>query len=169
MNKIALSPGSFDPITKGHLNIIKRASHLFDNLIVGVFMNSSKNYWFESEERKQMIEEVLKAEKIDAKVKLFDGLLVDFIKNEKIDILLRGLRAVSDYEYELQFTLTNETLAKSEFETIFLSASREYLYLSSSLVKEIAINGGELDKFVPECIEGIITRKINESKKQMIG
>ncbi len=148
MNKIALYPGSFDPITKGHLNIIKRASHLFDNLIV---------------------EEVLKAEKIDAKVKVFDGLLVDFIKNEKIDILLRGLRAVSDYEYELQFTLTNETLAKSEFETIFLSASREYLYLSSSLVKEIAINGGELDKFVPECIEGIITRKINESKKQMIG
>ena len=123
MNKIALYPGSFDPITKGHLNIIKRASHLFDNLIVGVFMNSSKNYWFESEERKQMIEEVLKAEKIDAKVKVFDGLLVDFIKNEKIDILLRGLRAVSDYEYELQFTLTNETLAKSEFETIFLSAS----------------------------------------------
>ena len=165
MNKIALYPGSFDPITKGHLNIIKRASHLFDNLIVGVFMNSSKNYWFESEERKQMIEEVLKAEKIDAKVKVFDGLLVDFIKNEKIDILLRGLRAVSDYEYELQFTLTNTILAKQPFETLFFTAPREYLYLSSSLVKEVALNNGKLVRFLPENIIKDIEERAERIRK----
>ena len=164
MNNSALYPGSFDPITKGHLDIIKRAYNLFDELTVGVFMNSSKKYWFNSEERKNMIEEVLRSENIKAKVKIFDGLLVDFIKNEKIDILIRGLRAVSDYEYELQFTLTNETLAKSDFETIFMSASREYLYLSSSLVKEIAVNGGELEKFVPKCVEQVIKYKKKKKK-----
>ena len=164
MNNSALYPGSFDPITKGHLDIIKRAYNLFDELTVGVFLNSSKKYWFNSEERKKMIEEVLKSENIKAKVKIFDGLLVDFIKNEKIDILIRGLRAVSDYEYELQFTLTNETLAKSDFETIFMSASREYLYLSSSLVKEIAVNGGELEKFVHKCVEQIIKNKIESNE-----
>jgi len=96
-----------------------------------------------------MIKEVLKNENINAEVKIFNGLLVDFISKEKVDILIRGLRALSDYEYELQFTLTNKTLAKSEFETIFLSASRKYLYLSSSLVKEIAQNYGDLRTFVP--------------------
>ncbi len=161
MPKIALYPGSFDPITKGHLDIIRRASILFDKLIVGVFNNSSKKYWFNNEERKQMIEELMKSENIDVEVKIFDGLLVDFIKDEKVNILIRGLRALSDYEYELQFALTNESLAKSKFETIFLSASREYLYLSSSLVKEIGINGGDLTNFVPKIIE----KKINEKLK----
>ena len=98
-----------------------------------------------------------------AEIKIFNGLLVDFIKEEKVDVLVRGLRAVSDFEYELQFALTNKTLARSNFETVFLSASREYLYLSSSLVKEIAQNNGELDNFVPENVE----RKLIDKVKQM--
>ena len=165
MKKIAVYPGSFDPITKGHTDIIKRSAGLFDELKIGILINSSKKNWFTIEERIELVKRILKAENIEVEVLSFKELTVDFMAEQNANILIRGLRAVSDYEYQLQFTLTNETLAKSEFETIFLSASREYLYLSSSLVKEIAINGGELDKFVPECIEGIIMRKINESKK----
>ena len=138
MGKIALYPGSFDPITKGHIDIIKRSSNLFDKLIIGIFKNSTKSKaWFSDEEKVQMIQEILKKEGIEAEIKIFNGLLVDFMYKENVNILIRGLRALSDYEYELQFTLTNKTLAKSEFETVFLTASREYLYLSSSLVKEI--------------------------------
>ena len=139
MGKIALYPGSFDPITKGHIDIIKRSSSLFDKLIIGIFKNSTKSKaWFSDEEKVQMIQEILKKEGIEAEIKIFNGLLVDFMYKENVNILIRGLRALSDYEYELQFTLTNKTLAKSEFETVFLTASREYLYLSSSLVKEVA-------------------------------
>ena len=143
MKKVALYPGSFDPITKGHVDIIKRSSNLFDKLIIGIFKNSTKSKaWFSDEEKVEMIEEILKKENINAEIKIFNGLLVDFMCKEKVNILVRGLRALSDYEYELQFTLTNKTLAKSEFETVFLTASREYLYLSSSLVKEVAQNKG---------------------------
>ena len=145
MKKVALYPGSFDPITKGHIDIIKRSSHLFDKLIIGIFKNSTKSKaWFSDEEKVEMIEEILKKEDINAEIKIFNGLLVDFMYEENVNILIRGLRALSDYEYELQFTLTNKTLSKSEFETVFLTASREYLYLSSSLVKEVALNKGDL-------------------------
>ena len=131
MKKVALYPGSFDPITKGHVDIIKRSSNLFDKLIIGIFKNSTKSKaWFSDEEKVEMIEEILKKENINAEIKIFNGLLVDFMCKEKVNILVRGLRALSDYEYELQFTLTNKTLAKSEFEKVFLTASREYLYLS---------------------------------------
>ena len=120
-SKTALYPGSFDPITKGHIDIIKRSAVLVDRLIIGVFKNSNKtNAWFSDEEKIEMIEEILEKEGIDAEVILFNGLLVDFIEKEKIDILVRGLRALSDFEYELQFALTNKALAKSKFETIFL-------------------------------------------------
>ena len=107
-----------------------------------------------------MIKETLKKENIDAEVKIFNGLLVDFICREKVDILIRGLRAMSDYEYELQFTLTNKTLAKSEYETVFLTASRKYLYLSSSLVKEIARNKGDLSHFVTKDVEEKVIEKV---------
>ena len=154
MKKVALYPGSFDPITKGHVDIIKRSSNLFDKLIIGIFKNSTKSKaWFSDEEKVEMIEEILKKENINAEIKIFNGLLVDFMCKEKVNILVRGLRALSDYEYELQFTLTNKTLAKSEFETVFLTASREYLYLSSSLVKEVAQNKGNLSFFVTENVE----------------
>lgn len=163
MGKIALYPGSFDPITKGHIDIIKRSSNLFDKLIIGIFKNSTKSKaWFSDEEKVQMIQEILKKEGIEAEIKIFNGLLVDFMYKENVNILIRGLRALSDYEYELQFTLTNKTLAKSEFETVFLTASREYLYLSSSLVKEVALNKGDLSFFVTENVERRLIDKVKE-------
>ncbi|RRD40970.1 pantetheine-phosphate adenylyltransferase [Leptotrichia sp. OH3620_COT-345] len=169
MTKTALYPGSFDPITNGHVDIIKRSSNLFDRLIIGIFKNSSKTKaWFSDDEKVEMIKEVLKKEKIDAEIKIFNGLLVDFIYEEKVNILVRGLRALSDYEYELQFTLTNKTLAKSEFETIFLSAPRRYLYLSSSLVKEIAQNHGDLKTFVPENVEKKLIEKVKQMELQVL-
>ncbi|AMD94390.1 pantetheine-phosphate adenylyltransferase [Leptotrichia sp. oral taxon 847] len=161
MKKKALYPGSFDPITKGHLDIIRRSSKLFDKVVIGILKNSSKSKsWFSDEEKLEMIKETLKKENIDAEVKIFNGLLVDFICREKVDILIRGLRAMSDYEYELQFTLTNKTLAKSEYETVFLTASRKYLYLSSSLVKEIARNKGDLSHFVTKEVEEKVIEKV---------
>lgn len=163
MGKIALYPGSFDPITKGHIDIIKRSSNLFDKLIIGIFKNSTKSKaWFSDEEKVEMIQEILKKEGIEAEIKIFNGLLVDFMYKENVNILIRGLRALSDYEYELQFTLTNKTLAKSEFETVFLTASREYLYLSSSLVKEVALNKGDLSFFVTENVERRLIDKVKE-------
>ena len=163
MIKTALYPGSFDPITNGHIDIIKRSANLFDKLIIGIFKNSSKKQaWFSDDEKVEMIKEVLKRENVDAEVKIFNGLLVDFMYKEKVDILIRGLRALSDYEYELQFTLTNKTLAKSEFETVFLTASREYLYLSSSLVKEVALNKGDLSFFVTENVERRLIDKVKK-------
>ena len=166
MKKVALYPGSFDPITKGHVDIIKRSSNLFDKLIIGIFKNSTKSKaWFSDEEKVEMIEEILKKENINAEIKIFNGLLVDFMCKEKVNILVRGLRALSDYEYELQFTLTNKTLAKSEFETVFLTASREYLYLSSSLVKEVALNKGDLHFFVTENVEQRLIKKVEELQK----
>ena len=166
MGKVALYPGSFDPITKGHIDIIKRSSNLFDKLIIGIFKNSTKSKaWFSDEEKVEMIQEILKKENINAEIKIFKGLLVDFMCKENVNILIRGLRALSDYEYELQFTLTNKTLAKSEFETIFLTASREYLYLSSSLVKEVALNKGNLSFFVTENVEQCLIKKIKELEK----
>ena len=166
MKKVALYPGSFDPITKGHIDIIKRSSHLFDKLIIGIFKNSTKSKaWFSDEEKVEMIEEILKKEDINAEIKIFNGLLVDFMYEENVNILIRGLRALSDYEYELQFTLTNKTLSKSEFETIFLTASREYLYLSSSLVKEVALNKGNLSFFVTKNVEQRLIKKVKELEK----
>ena len=166
MKKMALYPGSFDPITRGHVDIIKRSSNLFDKLIIGIFKNSTKSKaWFSDEEKVEMIEEILKKENINAEIKIFNGLLVDFMHKEKVDILVRGLRALSDYEYELQFTLTNKTLAKSEFETVFLTASREYLYLSSSLVKEVAQNKGNLSFFVTENVEKRLIEKVKNFKR----
>ena len=166
MGKVALYPGSFDPITKGHIDIIKRSSNLFDKLIIGIFKNSTKSKaWFSDEEKVEMIQEILKKENINAEIKIFKGLLVDFMCKENVNILIRGLRALSDYEYELQFTLTNKTLAKSEFETIFLTASREYLYLSSSLVKEVALNKGNLSFFVTKNVEQRLIKKVKELEK----
>ena len=149
MEKTALYPGSFDPVTKGHIDIIRRSAALFDRVIIGIFKNSSKNRaWFSDEEKCQMIQEILEKENIKAEIKVFNGLLVDFIKEEKVNILVRGLRALSDYA----------------FETIFLSASREYLYLSSSLVKEIAQNKGDLKMFVPENVEKRMIEKVKQMK-----
>lgn len=163
MDKKVIYPGSFDPITKGHLDIIKRISSLFNKVIIGVFINSSKNQWFDIEERVNLIKIVLESEGIkNAEVVQFSGLLVDYIEKENIDILVRGLRAVSDYEYELQINLVNKSLTNSNFETIFLTASRKYLYLSSSIVKEIALNKGSLQQFIPEEIVKDIEKRADD-------
>ena len=165
MKKIAVYPGSFDPITKGHIDIIKRSASLFEELKIGILINSSKNNWFTIEERIELVERILKEENLDVEVLSFNGLTVDFMNQQNADILIRGLRAVSDYEYELQFTLTNKILAKKSFETLFLTASREYLYLSSSLAKEIALNKGNLEKFIPQSIIKDIENRADKIRK----
>ncbi|VWL84770.1 pantetheine-phosphate adenylyltransferase [Oceanivirga miroungae] len=168
----AIYPGSFDPITLGHIDIIKRAKNLTKELVIGVLYNANKsNYWFSVEERIELIKESLIEAGIsleNIKIISFNGLLVDLIEKENIDLLIRGLRAVSDYEYEVQLNLTNELLAKKKFETIFLNASRKYLYLSSSVVKEVCINNGELKFFVTDNVRKKMedrVRKINGKAK----
>jgi pantetheine-phosphate adenylyltransferase len=165
MKKTAVYPGSFDPITKGHIDIIKRSAKLFDELKIGILINSSKNSWFTIEERIELVKRILEKENVKAEVLSFEGLTVDFMAEQNANILVRGLRAVSDYEYELQFTLTNTILATQPFETLFFTAPREYLYLSSSLVKEVALNKGKLDKFLPESIINDIEERAEKIRK----
>ncbi|WP_099950560.1 pantetheine-phosphate adenylyltransferase [Ezakiella peruensis] len=143
----AVYPGSFDPITNGHLDIIFRGAKLFDELRVAVLNNVSKKSLFSSEERIKMIKENIK-EYDNIIVEPFDGLLINYAKEVKADVIIRGLRAVSDYEYELQMALANKKLY-DEIETIFLVSNSKYSYLSSSLVKEIAHFDGNLQDFVP--------------------
>jgi pantetheine-phosphate adenylyltransferase len=161
MEKAAVYAGSFDPVTKGHLDIIKRSSKLFDKVIVAVLNNGKKKYWFDLEERKALIKKSLGPD-IKVEILSFSGLLVDFMKENDASILIRGLRAVSDYEYELQLALTNNVLANNSIETIFLTASRENLYLSASIVKEIAINNGDISEFVSGEIIEDIKKKVNK-------
>lgn len=161
MDKIAVYAGSFDPVTKGHMDIIKRSVKLFDRVIVAILNNSSKNCWFSLEERRNLIQKSLPQE-VEVEISSFDGLLVDFMKKKDASILIRGLRAVSDYEYELQLALTNDILSKNSIETIFLTASRENLYLSASIVKDIALNGGNLEDFVNDNIVKDIQEKVKK-------
>uniref|UniRef100_A0A6A7GBA7 Phosphopantetheine adenylyltransferase n=1 Tax=Hirondellea gigas TaxID=1518452 RepID=A0A6A7GBA7_9CRUS len=148
-NKIvAVCAGSFDPITKGHLDIIRRANKFSNKLIVGILNNHNKKYWFNLDERKELVQKCI-TDLENVEVKTFDGLLVDFVLENKANIIVRGLRAVSDYEYELQLALTNKSLSEQQVETIFLPGSREHLYLSASLVREVALHGGKLDEFIP--------------------
>lgn len=148
VQKIAIYPGSFDPITNGHLDIIRRASRIFDKVIVGVLTNAAKNPAFTFAERVDMIKTATNG--LDnVEVKSFDGLLVDFVKQENASVIVKGLRAVSDFEYEFQMALLNEKLAP-EIETMFLATSDKYCFLSSSIVKEIARHGGSLEEFVPQ-------------------
>ena len=145
--KVAIYPGSFDPVTNGHVDMIERASKIVDELVVGVLNNSAKNSLFSLDERVSMLKEITK-DMPNVTVASFDGLLVDFMEKIDATIIVRGLRAVTDFEYELQIAQTNH-VENPEVETIFLTTSLQYSYLSSTIVKEFASYGGDLSKFVP--------------------
>ena len=157
--KIAVYPGSFDPITFGHLDIIKRSAKIVDELVVGVLQNSAKNSLFSLEERVSMIKELTK-DLPNVRVESFEGLLVDYMNEIGATIIIRGLRAVTDFEYELQIAQTNH-VQNEEIETIFLTTSLKYSYLSSTIVKEFASYGGDISKFVPEQFIDRIYAKYN--------
>lgn len=153
----AIYPGSFDPVTLGHLDIIQRSAQLTDRLIVGVLNNNSKTPLFTVEERVELLKEVTK-DIPNVEVLSFSGLLVDFAKEQKVQCIVRGLRAVTDFEYELAMSQTNRVV-NSDVDTIFLNTSLKYAYLSSSIVKEVAMFGGDISKFVPEQVIGPIYKK----------
>lgn len=157
--KRAVYPGSFDPITFGHLDIIERSAKMVDELVIAVLRNSAKNSLFSLDERVNMIRELTK-DLPNVKVESFDGLLVDYMSQIDANIIVRGLRAVTDFEYELQIAQMNHVL-KEEAETIFLITNLKYSYLSSSLVKEIASYGGDISKFVPAQLMDRIYEKYN--------
>ena len=145
--KRAIYPGSFDPVTFGHLDIIRRSSQMVDELVVGVLNNKAKNPLFTAEERMELLIRAT-SDLPNIKVTTFGGLLIDFAIQEKADMIIRGLRAITDFEYELQMAQTNHSLC-SEIDTVFLTTAVEYSYLSSSTVREIASFGGNISKFVP--------------------
>ncbi len=153
-------PGSFDPVTNGHIDIIERASKLCDKLFVAVLINSNKQPVFSLEERVEFLESVF-ADRPNIQVVSFSGLLIDFMKEKKARVIIKGLRAVSDYEYELQMALLNKNL-EPEIETLFMMANINYSYLSSSIVKELARNGGKIDGLVPENISQYIVDKLRK-------
>lgn len=159
----ALYSGSFDPVTYGHIDIIKRAANIFDQVVVAVLNNKAKNPLFSVEERVNMLEETTKDLK-NVKVTSFSGLLVDFAKEENINVIVRGLRAVTDFEYELQMAQTNHELLP-EVDTMFLTTSILYSYVSSTIVREVASYHGDVSHFVPECIAQKIYSKYDEIQK----
>lgn len=155
----ALYPGSFDPITFGHIDIIKRAADMFDELVVVVLNNSQKNSLFSAQNRVSMVQDIiaecgLKNVTVDTN----DGLLVDYAKKSNAHIIIRGLRAITDFEYELQIAQVNH-VQYEDLETVFLITSLNYSYLSSTIVKEFASYGGDISKFVPKCIIPLIEAK----------
>ena len=155
--KRAIYPGSFDPVTFGHIDIIKRAAYIFDELIVAVLNNKGKTPLFSVDERVNILKEVVK-DIPNVSVLSYEGLLVDFAKENDAGVIVRGLRAVTDFEYELQFAQTNSVLS-SGVDTMFLTTSLRYAYLSSSTVKEVASYGGDIDKFVPPLVEKLTYEK----------
>ena len=161
--KVCVYPGSFDPITNGHLDIIYRASKLCDKLIVAVLVNSNKEPIFSLEERLKLLHCVF-ADRPDIEVESFSGLLIDYMKKKEATAIIKGLRAVSDYEYELQMASLNKT-QDPEIETLFMMASINYSFLSSSGVRELARNGGKIDGLVPDCIKDAVLNKFIKENK----
>lgn len=162
MMKIAICPGSFDPVTKGHLDIISRASKLFDGVIVVVMSNAAKSPLFNQVERMALLQRAINEAGIDnVTVDCYDGLLADYVKMRNATAIVKGLRAMSDFEYEFQMALTNRKIYP-DAETVFLTTAAENMYLSSSLVKQVAQLGGDISDFVPACILPDITEKFRK-------
>lgn len=159
----AIYPGSFDPVTNGHLDVIRRSSKMVDELIVGVLNNNAKMPLFSVEERVRILKEVTK-DIPNVRIYPFDGLLIDFAAKMEAEVVIRGLRAITDFEYELQMSQTNHKL-NPDVETIFLTTSIEYSYLSSTTVKEIASYGGDITQFVPEAVVGKLEQKMKEKRR----
>jgi pantetheine-phosphate adenylyltransferase len=147
----AIYPGSFDPVTNGHLDIIERACKLFDEVVVAILINPGKKPMFSSDERVEILNQVLNTRFPQVKVDTFDGLLVDYAKQRQAQAIVRGIRAISDYEYELQMALMNRRL-NSSIETVFMMSAEAYSYLSSRLVKEVFSLGGAITGLVPDLV-----------------
>ncbi len=160
---VAVYPGSFDPVTLGHLDIIERSAKIMDKVIVGVLKNNSKTPLFSVEERVNMLKNITK-DMPNVEVSSFDGLLVDFVQQQKADVIVRGLRAITDFEYELQMSQTNRVIA-SQIDTIFLTTNLKYSYLSSSIVKEIAEFDGDIAEFLHPMVAEQVRKKLDEMKK----
>lgn len=159
--RVAIYAGTFDPITNGHLDVIKRALSLCDKLIIGVADRREKNPLFTAEERVELIREVL-ADEPQVEVEAFSGLLTKFAKSKGANFVIRGLRAVSDFDYELGMALTNRNL-DPEIETVFLMPAENYFFISSSLVKEVTRLGGEVSELVPPAVEEALKKRFRET------
>ena len=161
----AIYPGSFDPLTYGHIDIIERAKCIFDKIYVTIAQNSTKKTFFEQAERFRLINDYFESDK-KIEVSSFKGLLVDFAKNKNAGVIIRGMRTVSDFEYEMQMAQSNKNLA-NEIETFFMITNPKYSFLSSTLIKEIAVLGGSVSGMVPPEIEKLIKTKLAERKNEL--
>lgn len=164
MTRKAVYPGTFDPVTNGHLDVIKRGSLIFDTLVVSVGCNPFKDALFSVKERMEMIREHVQDLK-NVWVDSFDGMLVDYLRKQKTNIILRGIRTVSDFEYEFQRALANRVLSK-EVETVFVMTSEQYSFLNSTLIKEAVSLGGSVSQFVPPDVERRLTEKFKHIYKK---
>jgi pantetheine-phosphate adenylyltransferase len=161
MNRLAIYPGSFDPLTNGHLDIIKRSLHLYDKIIIAIATNSRKNTFFSVEERLVLIREVLK-DWNGLEIDTFSGLTVDYARERNAKVIIRGLRAVTDFDYEYAISLMNSKLAP-EVETVFLMANNEHSFISSTIVKEVARHGRAVSNHVPEIVNDALLKKYAET------
>ena len=159
---IAVYPGTFDPVTYGHIDMIRRAGAIFDRVIIGVLKNYTKNPLFDLDERMEMLHEVTR-DLSNITITTFDGLVVDFCKKEGANVIVRGIRSFSDFEYELTMAHTNRQL-KPEADTVFLATSPEYSYVSSSSVRELIAFDGDISAFVPDAIRDRIYKKIRDNR-----
>lgn len=162
--KLAICPGSFDPVTNGHLHIVSRAAAMFDRVIVVVMANQNKQPLFSAEERVELLRRAT-ADMPNVEIETYDGLLAEYAREKQASVIVKGLRAMSDFEYEFQMALTNRKL-NPDVETVFLATSAEHMYLSSSLVKQVAKLGGDIHEFVPTCIVKDILEKYGRNEEQ---
>jgi pantetheine-phosphate adenylyltransferase len=163
--RIAVYPGSFDPVTNGHLDIAERAAEIFDEVVMSIAINIEKDPLFTIEERIEMLKETTKKTKI-IKVDYFNGLLINYLKRKNCNVIIKGLRAVSDFEIEYQMALINKKLSKN-VETVFLVCKAEYTFLSSRIVKEVASFGGDVSGLVPEIVKKKLKEKFKERRKRV--